>query len=97
MLVRLLLGEFGLTSSCSNTGRQKGSRSRASKPAEPDNGEEDDTPWSGDEGPRGGAGKDGGDGEALQAANPLGKLPSELIHEVSHLYSSGQYGGPFPD
>ena len=84
VLVRLLSGEFGLTSSCSNTGRQKGSRSRASKSTDPDDADEADTPSSGDEGPREGVGKDGGDGEALQAANLFGKLPFELICEVSH-------------
>ena len=71
--------------------RQKGSRSRASKRANSDDGEEDDTPCSGDEGPRGGAGKDGGDAEALPAANLFGKLPFELICEVSYVFKGEIY------
>ena len=87
MLVRWLSGEFGLTSSCSNTGRQEGSRSRASKRADPDDGDEDETPWSGDEGARGRAGHGASDhAEGLQATNLLGTLPFELICEVSYVF-----------
>ena len=91
MLVRWLSGEFGLTSSCSNTG-QKSSRSRAAKRADLDEADEDDTTGSRDEGPGGGAGEGvRNDAEALPAANLFGKLPFELICEVSYVFKGEIY------
>lgn len=62
--------------------RQKLSRSRPSKRAEPDDAEESDTSFSGMGGPHGGAGEDGGGAKTLQAAILLGKLPTELMGEI---------------
>ena len=83
----VLFGEFGefdrLTSPSLDSGYQYASLIRASRPAGLGNADGDGTPRSRVEGRRHCAGDDGGDGEVLQPAILLGKLPFELICEVS--------------